>query len=56
LDGKEKRVKLCMKCLKRIKKDMADGKKPFITLVNPPSATLHQIPDTMVSPALTISG
>lgn len=52
LDGKEKRVKLCMKCLKRIKKDIKDGKKPFITLVNNlSSVALHQIPDTTVSPA-----
>ncbi len=28
-DNKEKRVKLCAKCLKRIKKDIKDGKKPF---------------------------
>lgn len=33
IDGKEKRVKLCTKCLKRIKKDIRDGKKPFVTLV-----------------------
>jgi len=37
LNGKEKRVKLCMKCLKRIKKDITDGKKPFVTLVNIPA-------------------
>lgn len=37
LDGKEKRVKLCMKCLKRVKKDIVDGKKPFVTLVNIPA-------------------
>lgn len=29
--GKKKKVKLCTKCLKRIKKDMAEGKKPFLT-------------------------
>lgn len=27
---KEKRVKLCTKCLKRIKKDVSEGKKPFL--------------------------
>ena len=32
LDGKSKRVKLCTKCLKRMKKDTAEGKKPFLTL------------------------
>lgn len=30
--GKEKRVKLCTKCLKRIKKDVRDGKSPFVVL------------------------
>lgn len=30
--GKIVRVKLCAKCLKRIRKDMIDGKKPFLTL------------------------
>ncbi len=30
--GKEKRVKLCAKCLKRIKKDISEGKKPFLQL------------------------
>lgn len=32
LDGKVKRVKLCTKCVKRIKKDMKEGVKPFLTL------------------------
>ncbi len=36
MKGENSRVKLCMKCLKRIKKDITDGKRPFITLVNPP--------------------
>jgi len=30
--GKTMRVRLCTKCLKRIRKDMLDGKKPFLTL------------------------
>jgi ribosomal protein L28 len=30
--GKEKKVKLCAKCIKRIKKDLKEGKKPFLTL------------------------
>jgi len=30
----KKQVKLCMKCLKRIKKDMAEKKKPFLTLAS----------------------
>jgi large subunit ribosomal protein L28 len=31
-DSKEKRVKLCTKCMKRIKKDTLEGKKPFMKL------------------------
>jgi len=31
-NNKEKRVKLCANCLKRIKKDMKEGKKPFVVL------------------------
>jgi len=31
--GKKKQVKLCAKCIKRIKKDLKEGKKPFLTLV-----------------------
>jgi len=30
--GKTVRIRLCTKCLKRIRKDMLDGKKPFLTL------------------------
>jgi len=33
-NGKEKRIKLCAKCLKRVRKDVLDGKKPFLTLAN----------------------
>lgn len=33
-DGKIKRVKLCNKCLKRIKKDVADKVKPFLALAS----------------------
>ncbi|MBI5126949.1 hypothetical protein HZA76_00645 [Candidatus Roizmanbacteria bacterium] len=32
--GKEKQVKLCAKCLKRVRKDMIDGVEPFLTLAN----------------------
>ena len=32
---KVKRVKICAKCLKRIKKDLKEGKKPFLQLANP---------------------
>ena len=31
-EGKDKRVKLCTKCIKRIKKDVRDGVRPFLTL------------------------
>lgn len=34
--SEEIRVKMCMKCLKRVKKDLTDGKTPFVQLVNPP--------------------
>jgi len=34
VDGVEKRVKLCTKCLKRVKKDIRDGKRPFVQLVS----------------------
>lgn len=33
-NGAVKRVRLCTKCLKRIRKDMADGKRPFLKLAN----------------------
>lgn len=33
-EGKQKRVKLCTKCLKRIKKDIREGKKPALKLKN----------------------
>lgn len=32
-NGETKRVRLCTKCLKRIKKDQAEGKKPFLHIV-----------------------
>lgn len=31
-NGETKRVKLCTSCLKRVKKDMKDGVKPFVKL------------------------
>lgn len=33
--GDQKRVSLCMKCLKRIKKDTIDEKRPFLQLFTP---------------------
>jgi large subunit ribosomal protein L28 len=47
LNGVEKRVKLCTKCLKRVKKDMVDGKKPFVTLAH------YTIPQKETSPVAT---
>lgn len=32
--GKIKRVKLCTKCIKRVKKDVRDGKRPFLTFAS----------------------
>jgi len=31
--GKVKRVKLCTKCIKRVKKDIKDGVKPFLQVL-----------------------
>lgn len=31
-NGKVKKIKLCTKCLKRIKKDIAEGVRPFLTI------------------------
>lgn len=33
-EGAEKSVRLCAKCLKRIRKDVRDGVKPFYKVVN----------------------
>lgn len=50
MNGKEVRVKLCMKCLKRIKKDLNDGVRPFIKLVHPP---VIEVKPTEVAQPLT---
>jgi ribosomal protein L28 len=34
IDGKVKRVKMCVRCMKRVKKDIRDGKKPFVVLAS----------------------
>ncbi len=31
-NGKIRRVKICTECLKRVKKDLKEGKKPFLVL------------------------
>ena len=33
-DGEEISVKLCTKCVKRVRKDVRDGVRPFLTLVS----------------------
>lgn len=33
-DNKIKKVKLCSKCLKRIKKDIKEGKNPFLRIAS----------------------
>jgi len=40
--GKEIRVKLCTKCIKRVKKDIVDGKKPFVQLKYVPANVTHK--------------
>lgn len=45
INNVKKKVKLCMKCLKRVKKDIKDGKRPFIQLVtNTLSKSKRKIP------------
>ncbi len=39
--GKKTRVKLCTKCLKRVRKDLIDGKKPFVNLFNLPQKDIN---------------
>ena len=47
--GVVKRIKLCTKCLKRIKKDVKDGVRPFLQLTQyvsakPPSKRSESLP------------
>jgi len=37
-DGKSIEVRLCTKCLKRVRKDMKDGVKPFLQLTHQQTA------------------
>ncbi len=37
IEGKNERIKLCTRCLKRIKKDTTEGVTPFLTLANLPT-------------------
>ncbi len=53
-DGETKRVKLCAKCLKRVRFDMKNGKRPFLTLVHiktPSPRITSQQPQTVVAAA-----
>ncbi len=34
--AEELAVKMCTKCIKRVKKDLVDGKRPFVQLAHPP--------------------
>lgn len=34
VNGVKKNIKLCTKCLKRVKKDVRDGVKPFVILAS----------------------
>lgn len=38
VDGTKKRVRLCTRCIKRVKKDIKDGVKPAFTLAVMPKA------------------
>lgn len=42
VDSEVQRVKLCSKCLKRVRKDLRDGATPFLTLANFKTATKLQ--------------
>lgn len=42
-EEKQKRVKLCTKCLKRIKKDIREGKKPALKLKNLEKTINHKV-------------
>lgn len=39
IEGKTKSVKLCTKCLKRIRKDMKEGVRPFLTIAKYQAST-----------------
>ncbi|MEK7070312.1 MAG: L28 family ribosomal protein [Patescibacteria group bacterium] len=42
-DEKTKTVRLCTKCIKRVRKDITDGVKPFVHLVKYPPVAASQI-------------
>jgi len=44
VEGVEKQVKLCTKCIKRVKKDVVDGKKPFITFASSVKKDIKEAP------------
>lgn len=49
VNGEESRVKLCMKCLKRVKKDLNEGKRPFVQLVNMPITPTEEMQTAAVN-------
>lgn len=51
MQGKvEKRVKLCTKCIKRIKKDVKDSKKPFLTLASTQTKVKESVKEVVKEP------
>lgn len=48
-EGEVKSIRLCTKCLKRIKKDLRDGKRPFLQLVIHTSVKKVSIPAEMIA-------
>ena len=53
--GEVMRVKLCTKCLKRIKKDMKEGVRPFLTLDSYKSNELNPKSKAQMSNQIQIS-
>lgn len=48
VEGVKQSVKMCSKCLKRVKKDLTDGKRPFVNVVHyasiKPTSTVSDAP------------
>jgi ribosomal protein L28 len=42
--GKQKQVKMCTKCLKRVRKDLTDGKRPFVNVLHYASIKPEETP------------
>ena len=48
IDGAKKSIKLCTKCIKRIKKDIVEGKKPFLQLAHLAASSKFKIQSSNV--------